>query len=269
MSGLGLRKGAFRKGAPFVFLWLMCVLPGRAAEVLCPADRVDEQVQVEYVYDGDTVRLSDGRKLRFVGVDTPELGMDDRPAEPMAEQARTALRGWLAQSAHLLLRHDREASDRYGRELAHAYFPNGDSVAARLLARGLGVSLVVPPNVYQAECRRDVERTAQAERRGLWALPGYRVLDAADVTAETAGFRRVQGFVARVRERDGDLWLHLGPRLSVHIDRADRQLFSFRPQALEHARLQVQGKIRPGKHRSYLRVRHPTALQVLSGRLAP
>lgn len=262
MPGQGLHRGAYRKVAPFVFLGLACA-HALAAEPLCPADRIDERVAVGYVYDGDTVRLNDGRKLRFIGIDTPELGREDRAAQPLAEEARAALERWLAASPRLLLRQDREALDHYGRQLAHAYFEQGDSVAGRLLAEGLAVTLVVPPNTFDADCRRALERTAQAQGRGLWALPAYQPVDAAELSEKTAGFRRVEGVVTRVRERQGDLWLRLGPRLSVHVARADRGRFSLDPKTLQGARLQVQGQLKPGKRSTYLRVRHPSAITVV------
>lgn len=260
MPGQGLHQGAFRKGAPFV---LCLLLPAPAGGALCDTDRLDEQVTVAYVYDGDTVRLSDGRKLRLIGVDTPELGRDGGPDEPFAAQARTALSGWLAESPRLGLRYDGERTDRYGRVLAHAHLADGDSVAARLLARGLGVGLVVPPNVHHAECRRAAERAAQAERLGVWSLPSHQIVDAERLSERAAGFHRVEGIIGRVREHQGDLWLHLGPRLRVHIPRTARALFHIDP-ALAGVRLRVQGYIKAGRNSSYLRVQHPAALEIVT-----
>lgn len=262
MPGCGLHTGAYRKVAPFVFLGLALALPAAAAP-LCPADRIDERAEVAHVYDGDTVRLRDGRNLRLIGVDTPELGRDGQPPEPLAEEARAALLRWLGPSPRLLLRHDAEAEDRYGRRLAHAYLEGGDSLAARLLAHGLAVTLVVPPNIHDAGCRRDVERAAQAEGRGVWGLPQYQVTDAAEITAQTAGFRRVEGVITRASERKGDLWLSLGPQLSVHVARTDRHLFDLAPGSLKGKRVQVQGEVRPGKRRAYLRIRHPGAITIV------
>ncbi|MCK9530738.1 MAG: thermonuclease family protein [Gammaproteobacteria bacterium] len=261
MPGQGLRKGALRKGAPFA---LCLLLPPQAGAALCEANRLDEQVVVGYVYDGDTVRLSDGRKLRLIGVDAPEIGRDKGPDEPFAAQARAALSAWLAESPHLGLRYDRERTDAYGRVLAHAYLANGDNVAARLLVRGLGVSLVVPPNVRGAECRRAAERAAQAGRLGVWSLPSHQPLDAVRLTAQTAGFRRIDGVVSRVGERQGDLWLHVGPRLRVHIPRTARDLFQVGPDQLMGVRLHVQGVVKPGRRSSYMRVQHPTALEIIT-----
>ena len=53
----------------------------------CPVDRIDEFVKVRQVFDGDTILLMDGRKVRLLGINSPELEHDDRPAEPLATGA--------------------------------------------------------------------------------------------------------------------------------------------------------------------------------------
>ena len=103
MAVRGERRGASNWDALFRFIvgrplaGLCCFVllvggaPSRAlAAVDCPADRIDEYVEVADVHDGDTVRLVDGRKLRLIGFNTPELARDESPAEPLATEARQA-----------------------------------------------------------------------------------------------------------------------------------------------------------------------------------
>ena len=78
---------------------LLALSVGVPAEESCPAGpTIDEIAIVTYVYDGDTVKLSDGRSLRIVGIDTPEIGRNDRPSQPYAEAARRMLRELLEPS---------------------------------------------------------------------------------------------------------------------------------------------------------------------------
>ena len=96
------------------FVWAVGTSPARATT--CALDHADETVRVERVFDGDTVRLADGRHLRFIGLDTPEVAHDRRPAEPYADEAARAVQQLIAAGDHRLrLRHDAEAQDRYGR----------------------------------------------------------------------------------------------------------------------------------------------------------
>jgi len=44
------------------------------------------------VYDGDTVRLTEGRGLRLIGLDTPVLGHNGAPDQAYTQRAIAALR---------------------------------------------------------------------------------------------------------------------------------------------------------------------------------
>lgn len=48
-------------------------------------------MQVRQVVDGDTLRLVDGRSVRLIGINTPEVGRKGRSSEPYAEAARRRL----------------------------------------------------------------------------------------------------------------------------------------------------------------------------------
>ncbi|HKJ23067.1 MAG TPA: thermonuclease family protein, partial [Gammaproteobacteria bacterium] len=94
----------------------------------CGPSRVDARAHVAYVYDGDTVRLDDGRRIRLIGVDTPEIAHDGNPAQPFALAARQFLIDLLHQSGgDVRLRYGPERKDHYHRTLAHLYLPDGQS----------------------------------------------------------------------------------------------------------------------------------------------
>ena len=57
----------------------------------CPLPGKPEQVRVRQVVDGDTVRLVDGRSVRLIGINTPEIGRKGRSSEPYAEAAKRRL----------------------------------------------------------------------------------------------------------------------------------------------------------------------------------
>ena len=42
---------------------------------------------VKRVIDGDTIQMGDGKRVRLIGVDTPETGHPERPVEYFGEQA--------------------------------------------------------------------------------------------------------------------------------------------------------------------------------------
>ncbi len=262
---MSLATGRLTRGRPLGALFVGLLFVAQVAHSSCPATRIHARADVDYVHDGDTVRLADGRSLRIVGIDTPELARDGRPDEPLARAARDRVRELLRASAmRLSLRYDAEAKDRYGRTLAHAYLPDGRSVGAMLLAEGLATLLVVPPNDADWSCYRDAERRARAGSLGLWALPGYRVLEATEIDPARRGVVVLHGRVRAVEPKrpgvrvvlDGGLvaWV---PRDALgHFDDLD---------GLVGKRVEVRGRLRRYREELQVTVRHPAALDLLGG----
>jgi endonuclease YncB( thermonuclease family) len=254
-------KGAFRKGAPFLFgalLGLSLAASGHAQP--CPAERTDATVHIGYVYDGDTFRAVDGEKVRLIGVNTPELGKDGAPDEPLAAEARAQLLNLSGQGFRLQF--DAERRDRYGRVLAHVFLPDGRNAAAILLQQGLATTLHIPPNLGNGDCYRRVEQTARAARRGVWALPAYQPVHSAAVGSKENRFRLVSGRVKAVRPSRKSVWLELDGRLSVRIPRADLAYFLPPPETLLGRQVLARGWVRAGKSGPQMTVRHPLDLEV-------
>jgi micrococcal nuclease len=120
-----------------------------------------EIVQVANVIDGDTIELSDGRRVRYIGLNTPEQG------QPFYEEAKAANER-LVSGLRVGLERDLESFDQYGRLLAYVWV-NKQMVNLELLHLGFGNTFTIPPNVrYEAEFRA-AEQAARAAERGLWA----------------------------------------------------------------------------------------------------
>jgi len=122
---------------------------------------------VEYVFDGDTVLLADGRRVRYIGIDCPELDSANDRNRRLASAARD-LNVRLVGGKTVRLEYDVETKDRYGRTLAYVYV--GDTfVNGALVRAGLARSKVYGDNTrYAGELDR-LEEAARAEGRGLWA----------------------------------------------------------------------------------------------------
>ena len=102
-----LIKKASLAGAFFVSaIWLS------GAQAFCPAPDGLASVAVQRVVDGDTLRLSDGRSVRMIGLNTPELGKKGRADEPFAVTARKRLEALVAASdGQLALLPGKESKD--------------------------------------------------------------------------------------------------------------------------------------------------------------
>jgi len=253
-----------KQGLRFLVLLGACAVATPAVPGPCATDHVDEDARVAYVYDGDTVKLSDGRKLRLIGIDTPEIGHDDRPPQPYAQEARQALTNLLGPNPRIGLRYDVERRDRHGRGLAHAFLPDGTNVQQRLLQKGLATAFVVPPNLWRHECYAAVEAQARDQRAGIWRLTRYQVLEADELPRGARGFRIITGRVQRVGESTGTVWLNLTPRVALRILKDDLGYFqAFSPRALRGRRVEARGWLQSRRGALRMRIRHPAALSVL------
>ncbi len=235
------------------------------ASPACAVDRIDESAIVNYVYDGDTVRLSDGRKVRFIGIDTPEVGHNGAPSQPFARKAQSALETLLGSGRAISLRYDEERQDRYGRDLAHVFLESGVSIEAQMLEQGLATVLTYPPNTWNLACYQAAEQRARKARRGIWSLPQYQPVDAASVTGDGRGFRLIKGKVTQISEDRGGLSLELSGGIRLYISRKNRHYFaSSPPEGWQGRTVLARGKLSSeGEGGARIRIRHPTALQVI------
>jgi endonuclease YncB( thermonuclease family) len=271
-------RGASGPAAPFLFPALfLCVLllagsrTAAATGDRCGQTRIDARSRVTYVFDGDTVKLQDGRRVRLIGINTPELGHKGAHDEPLAVRARDVLEQILDSGDRtVLLQYGSETHDHYGRLLAHVFLQDGENVAVPLLQKGLATTLVVPPNTGEMHCYREVEDRARARRTGLWALDRYQATDSTTLRTTSRGFRIVHGRVTAVRKSRKSTWVDLEGLLTVHISNRDRNNFPKQElESLRNRKIEVRGWIRPSGKRLQMTVRHPAALAVLGNTAAP
>ena len=131
------------------------------------AGNLQSWVMAKWVADGDTIILNDGRHVRYIGIDTPEIDHKNHRAEPMGDEAQSMNRqlvdGW-----KLRLVYDREKTDRYGRTLAYVYRGDGLFVNAELLKRGYAHVLYHFPNIGKEKILLSAQRVAMEHGRGIW-----------------------------------------------------------------------------------------------------
>jgi micrococcal nuclease len=268
---MGRSQGVSLQDTPFA-LWcrllvsLLCCWSATVSATGCPAIQARERVEVAYVYDGDTVKLSDGRRLRFIGINTPEIGHHGQATQALATQARSFLDDLLnAHHRTLNLQYGTATHDHYGRLLAHTFLETGSNVAVQLLDAGLATTLVVPPDTWAVDCYQQHENNARAARRGLWSLPAYQSQDSASLQRDTKGFRIVHGRVTAIRHTRFTVWVDLDGPLTARVSTKD--LSNFTPGYLDGLRgknVEVRGWIKTGRDGLRVNVRHPAALRILA-----
>ena len=120
---------------------------------------------VEYVHDGDTLFLIDGRKVRLLGINTPEIGEN---AECWGDQATSELRGLVSEGSTVWVQQDVEALDQYGRSLLFVFLEDGTNVNVEMVRVGAAEIEQYSPNWLYSDELHAAEDAAYAERIGLW-----------------------------------------------------------------------------------------------------
>mgnify|MGYP001293317807 CR=1 FL=1 len=127
----------------------------------------EETVSVRYVVDGDTVVLADGRALRYLGIDTPEMDAAGEHERELAQEARR-FNSDLVLGKTVRLEFDSVKKDKYGRTLAYVWI-DGKSVNAALVSSGFARAAFYGDNArYYNEYMR-LEEDARSKRLGIWA----------------------------------------------------------------------------------------------------
>jgi endonuclease YncB( thermonuclease family) len=235
-------------------------LPVQASN--CKLDRIDTTAIVARVHDGDTLRLTDQRKVRLIGINTPELARDQQAEQAFARQARQALIQLLRSSNNRIsMRYGQQRTDKYQRTLAHLYLPDGRNIQQLLISQGLATAFTTPPNNQLSHCYRQAEQAAIKQALGIWSLPEYQVKQLHQLDASDKGFRRVEGKVSQVRHSSKASWIQLGNQLRLRIKKADR--INFSPGQLDQLKgktIRVRGWLHPNKQHYFMNLRHPDAI---------
>ncbi|HOP47175.1 MAG TPA: thermonuclease family protein [Desulfobacteraceae bacterium] len=124
--------------------------------------------EVKYVFDGDTILLSDGQKVRYTGIDAPEIAHEGQESEFMAISAMKFNRE-LVSAKRVNLEYDRQKKDHYGRLLAYVFLENGDMVNALLVRKGMAYVLIKSQDHKYKDFLLECQRKAMTEEIGIWS----------------------------------------------------------------------------------------------------
>ena len=127
----------------------------------------DRYFHVKKVFDGDTVLINTGEKIRYVGIDAPEIGYGGKENEFMALEARK-YNSRMVRIKRISLELANEKHDHYGRVLAYVRLENGELLNALLVREGLAIVLSKRPNLKYRDLLIEDQRHAMARKAGIW-----------------------------------------------------------------------------------------------------
>ena len=130
-----------------------------------------EQVPVRNVYDGDTLTLTDERRVRFLGVDTPEI----KEKQPYAQEAKAYTKG-LCDKKDIWISYEpgQEKQDHYGRLLCFVWVKQGNGylcVNEGLVHEGFANAYIPNKNskLHNWDKLLKLQNQARSAKRGLWS----------------------------------------------------------------------------------------------------
>lgn len=219
--------------------------------------------KVKKVIDGDTLVLQNKQTVRFVGVNTPELGHGKFRDEPFANQAREFVKRQIGRQP-VQLTQGQEKKDRHGRLLAHVYTHEGDNLQIGLLELGLGFAVAVGNNLAYLEQYLLAENQARASKKGVWGDDFYAPISAKSAAGgKRRGYRRVLGKVKRVSRSRNNRTLHLDGDFRVLIRHENwKEYFNGRPSQYEGKKIIARGWLFKSHDVAGMKVYHPAMIEI-------
>ncbi len=131
------------------------------------------EAEVVRVVDGDTVELSTGEKLRYIGINTPE-SVDKRKGVQCFGIQASNYNKELVDGTKVWLEKDVSDKDIYGRLLRYVYLDDPSlteeprMVNEILVKDGYAAAYTFPPDVKYKDRFLTAQKEARDAKRGLW-----------------------------------------------------------------------------------------------------
>ena len=116
--------------------------------------------------DGDTIELTDKRRVRYIGINTPEINFGKGNPQCFATDA-ARINKELVAGQDIEMEKDVSQTDKYGRLLRFVY---ADDVLINdfLLRQGYARLEQVPPDTRLSQQFKEAVSEAKENKRGLW-----------------------------------------------------------------------------------------------------
>ena len=139
--------------------------------IVCASNKF--KVTLDKCIDGDTARFNikgEVKTVRFLSINTPEIGHDDVKAEPYGEEASMYTCNLLKNASVIKLQYDpkRDHEDKYDRVLAWV-FVDDELLQERLVSEGLAEVKYVYDDYKYSSKLKEIEVMARDNGVGMWS----------------------------------------------------------------------------------------------------
>ena len=135
-----------------------------------PVFGAEKRGRVRWVADGDTIVLTGGERVRYAGINAPEVAHHGEAGEPYGDEARR-FNQKLVLGRWLNFQLAEESRDHYGRLLAYVFLEDGTLVNGELVQQGYAHLIRGQSKVLYWERLLNLQRQALKEKKGIWSLP--------------------------------------------------------------------------------------------------
>lgn len=157
--------------------WFMQPNKKPATQINIPAQQTTASASatiVTKIVDGDTIHISTGQKVRYIGIDTPET-KDPKKGQQCFGQEASQKNKELVDGKEIRMEKDVSETDRYGRLLRYVYVTDKTASPAAtifvneyLVKEGYAYAVTFPPDVKYYNHFRELQNEAMRLKKGLW-----------------------------------------------------------------------------------------------------
>ena len=216
---------------------------------------------VKAVFDGDTVQLSNGKKIRLVGINTPEVAHRSNRAQEGGDAAKKWLIKILA-GKKVRLEYAEQKQDKYKRYLAHIFTEEGLHVNLELVRLGFASVNIFPPNLAYVDNLVIASNLAEKEGLGLWKYASYRTKPVEKLNLDNKyGWQRIVGDVIKIQHTRKSVYLIMSETFKVRIKKQFVHFFN-NIDELKGKKIEARGWVNKNKNQLLMQIKHPSALRI-------
>jgi micrococcal nuclease len=135
-----------------------------------------QEATVTEIVDGDTIHVEIGGveyRVRYIGIDAPEVAHDDNPGEWLGAEA-TQANAALVDGQLVILEKDVSDTDQFGRLLRYVWLPpetgaDWTMVELELVHTGFADAKTYPPDTARQADLQAAEDAARDAGLGIWS----------------------------------------------------------------------------------------------------
>ena len=214
--------------------------------------------RVKSVYDGDTIILENGERVRLLGINTPEIEGRFREDEPGGLAAKAWLKDQL-KDGKVFLEYDKEKQDHYQRSLAHLHLPDGKHINVALVENGLAAVSIVPPNLRHSRTLVRAQQKAEKAGLGIWSMPQYQSHPLSQIAKNNKGWQRFMGTPKSIKTSRKYTRLIFNEQFNIRIANDNLVLFPDLETYLGKS-IEIRGWVSRTKQKYSMHIQHPSAL---------